>query len=155
MARFPEFDMINRPGRTPEDRRFLMREMFKTMPLDTALKCFKEGEMTRAEWQEYAHLWQTSAPRFELRACTCADCVKNYPTPEYTQVGIPNVNRAYSGEVWRRVSDGVEALILTSHGLIGLATARPAHDADHGERYFLSIEDIANGVWVFVQVSRN
>lgn len=29
--------------------------------------------------RKYAHLWQTSAPRFDIRACHCVDCVARYP----------------------------------------------------------------------------
>lgn len=47
--------------------------------LDEARYWRDVGIASEAEYEEYAHLWQTSAPRFDLRACHCDDCVARYP----------------------------------------------------------------------------
>ena len=58
-------------------------EKFKHVTLEEARLMLYRNEMTAEEWEEYCHAWQTSAPRFAIRACGCAECRVNYPYPEY------------------------------------------------------------------------
>ena len=51
--------------------------------LNEAYTIFKAGKISKEAWAKYRHLWQTSAPRFSLRACDCEECLKNFPSPEY------------------------------------------------------------------------
>ncbi len=51
-----------------------------TLTLEQALYWRREGLCTRAQWLEYAHLWQTSSPRFGTRVCQCEACVKAFPS---------------------------------------------------------------------------
>lgn len=57
-------------------------ERLVRMPLQDAENARNWGEISEEQWKRYAHLWQTSAPRFGLRACQCAECVAKYPTAE-------------------------------------------------------------------------
>ena len=60
-----------------------MRDM-SGLTLDEAMRQHREGFMTEAEWEAYAHAWQTEAPRFVFRVCECStSCVAKYPAAEY------------------------------------------------------------------------
>lgn len=58
------------------------------MTLEQALYLARQGYMSREDWEHYAHMWQTSAPRFSTRACNCAECILTYPTPEYKPLSL-------------------------------------------------------------------
>jgi len=46
----------------------------QTLPLRTVERMVIEGTITEETWKRYAHVWQTSAPRLELRMCDCETC---------------------------------------------------------------------------------
>lgn len=50
--------------------------------LSDALRLYREGYVSDQEWAAYAHAWQTSAPRFGIRACDCASCSAAFPRSE-------------------------------------------------------------------------
>ncbi len=54
----------------------------KHLTLDQAIYWRNQGICTEAQWLEYAHLWQTSAPRFATRVCNCESCIATFPTKE-------------------------------------------------------------------------
>ena len=60
-----------------------------TLPLNTVLAQARCGEVPRARWETYAHVWQTSAPRFEIRACNCLSCVRDFPAPDFKPLPWP------------------------------------------------------------------
>jgi hypothetical protein len=59
------------------------------LPLITVMRFVREGRISHEDWLSYAHAWQTGAARFEVRACQCAECVKNFPSPEYKPLESP------------------------------------------------------------------
>lgn len=67
----------------------LSTAQINSLSLDTAMRAARDGYLTRAEWLAYAHAWQTGAARFEIRACNCAECVKNFPAPDYKPLTSP------------------------------------------------------------------
>jgi hypothetical protein len=64
----------------------ILPDGFFRMSLDTAYQQYRNGQLSQKEWNTYAHHWQTSAPRFAIRACQCHECVKNYPSPEFAPI---------------------------------------------------------------------
>ena len=54
-------------------------DYIKNLPLDAVEWQYRNGYISKAVWNEYVHLWQTSSPRFEVQACYCAECVRNGP----------------------------------------------------------------------------
>ncbi len=46
----------------------------KTYTYEEARRAFYDGRIGDGLWEQYCHLWQTSAPRFGLRACACDHC---------------------------------------------------------------------------------
>jgi hypothetical protein len=53
-------------------------DRMRTLTLDQATYWRNVGVCTEDEWRAYAHLWQTSAPRFDTRVCHCAECMAYY-----------------------------------------------------------------------------
>ncbi len=49
-------------------------ENIKTLTFNQAEYQYRNGVISEELWAEYRHLWQSSAPRFALRACYCVDC---------------------------------------------------------------------------------
>lgn len=43
---------------------------------------FRNGSINKHLWAMYRHLWQTSGPRFAMRACYCNDCQATSPAFE-------------------------------------------------------------------------
>jgi hypothetical protein len=60
-----------------------VRPEHRALSLDQARYWRDAGLMTEAEYQTYVHAWQTSAPRFAIRACSCDECVARFPATEY------------------------------------------------------------------------
>ena len=57
-------------------------EQIKTVTYAAAEQYFRNGLISETTWDEYCHLWQSSAPRFSLRACSCETCRRLSPAWE-------------------------------------------------------------------------
>lgn len=49
-------------------------DSLKTTTYNEAEYYFRQGIISEELWAEYRHLWQSSAPRFALKACWCEIC---------------------------------------------------------------------------------
>ena len=52
----------------------MKRELLHKLMLSTVTDMLAKGTITGEQWKEYAHAWQTGAPRFALRVCDCESC---------------------------------------------------------------------------------
>lgn len=50
------------------------------VPLDRAVELYRSKAIPKPAFLQYLHLWQTSAPRFGIRACDCEPCRIKYPS---------------------------------------------------------------------------
>ena len=66
-------------------------ESLKRKTLDQVEWLYRQGHITQDVYDAYCHLWQTSAPRFAVQACHCAECLKTGPAADHDAYrGLPN-----------------------------------------------------------------